>query len=47
MNKKIIRLLSLMLAVFLCLSAVGCGKGKEVDNTASDNGGEQIGRAHV
>ena len=40
MNKKIIRLLSLILAVFLCLSAVGCGKGKEADNTASDNGGE-------
>lgn len=40
MNKKIIRLLSLMLAVFLCLSAVGCGKGKEAGNTASDNGGE-------
>lgn len=40
MNKKIIRLLTLILAVFLCLSAVGCDKGKEVDNTASDNGGE-------
>ena len=40
MNKKIIRLLSLILAVFLCLSAVGCDKGKEADNTASDNGGE-------
>jgi hypothetical protein len=32
--------IALILAVFLCLSAVGCDKGKEADNTASDNGGE-------
>ena len=40
MNKKISRLLSLMLVVLMCLSAVGCGKGKEADNTTSDIGEE-------
>ena len=40
MNKKISRLLSLMLVVLMCLSAVGCGNGKEADNTTSDIGEE-------